>query len=220
MNTSCKLLIPVALIAASQQFVNYFISDENLWYVSQFLSMLETATSLTFLTAVIPYRQLFFKTVSSVWCTTSITDCLIYPLWFISSPIADYAHTFQFLSSVIVFFYICSKSYSRIKSDRIERRYIYQVRAIPHNFQDLVLSVLTLQPFGGTGVICGGFWYHYRHGKLQRDLTSRIPLSKVVIIKTRRQLHSDAPLLDSHISERWTWRHNCLTRLYLVSRKT
>ena len=209
----------IATSIAVQQAVNCYVTGAHLWYVSQFLSMLETATVLCFLTAVIPYKQLMLKTLSGAWCATVTTDCVIYPLWFVDASFAEYSQCVQLVVCVVVCFYICIKSYGKIQSDEIEQGYIYQVRAIPHTFRDAVLSVIYLRPFGGTGVICHENWYHYRKGCLERSPISQIPSNKFVILRTRKESPSDKTTLDNLVNERWTWTKNCVTKLHPFSLK-
>lgn len=216
----CKIMVVViALFMISQRLINCYVTGDVLWYASQFLSMAQTAIALIFLTCMIPYRKLLLKTLSGVWCAIAVTDCLIYPLWFIESEIASYSHCFQFLFSVIIFFYISIKSYTRIPSDPVMNGYIYQVRAIPDTFQDAILSVIYLHPFGGTGVICAENWYHYRKGRLERTDISQIPVKRCVILRTRKESADDKETLDNLIGKRWTWTTNCVTKLHPFSLK-
>lgn len=209
-----KMILTISTLMIVQKSLNSFVSDENLWYASHYTQMLQSAAALCFLTAVIPYRRLFLKTVAGFWATMLVTDCLVYPLWFVHSELADWPHAVQFILTVIMFFYISIKSYDRIESDPIVTGYIYQVRAVPQGLQDLLLSVVYLRPFGGTGVICNGYWYHYRHGRLTRDSVTSIPRHKCVILKARKENSGDRESLDSRIGEKWTWVNNCATRLH------
>lgn len=211
------MVVVIALCIAVQQTIDSFITGENLWYASQFLSMVQTSSALAFLTAVIPYRRLFLKTIAGVWCATLVTDCIVYPLWFVCPHVATYAHPLQFMVSVVFFFYICVKSYNNIESDIVVPGYIYQVRAIPANFQDVLLSVVYLRPFGGTGVICAGNWYHYRKGRLVCSPATQIPLNKCIILRTRKETTDDKTTLDNLITEEWSWTRNCVTLLHPFS---
>lgn len=206
----CSLITVTVL----QYLANEIIKDENIWYASHFLCLVENTILLIFLTMFIPYRQLFLKTTAALWCAASLTDTLIYPFWFLYYDTAQVAYGAQFVLSVGIFFYICIKSYSRVPSDKVRDGYIYQVRSIPRRPQDMILSVLYLRPFGGTGVIVDGNWYHYRKGRMQRDEYSRIPLDKCVILEARKIKPGDRESLDSRLGERWSWTRNCVTTLH------
>ena len=209
-----KMILTISTLMIVQKSLNSLVSDENLWYASHYVQMLQSAAALCFLTAVIPYRKLFLKTVAGFWATMLVTDCLVYPLWFVHSELAGWSHGVQFVLTVVMFFYISIKSYGCVESDPIVTGYIYQVRAVPQGLQDLLLSVVYLRPFGGTGVICNGYWYHYRHGRLTRDSVTSIPRYKCVILKARKENPGDRESLDSRIGEKWTWAKNCATRLH------
>lgn len=209
-----KMMISTILILSVAQLSLNQLDNELVWYASQFLELTQSASVLCFLTYYIPYRQLFTKTLAALWCASVTTDVLLYPLWFLHYDVADYAHTVQALLSIVAFFYICIKSYSKVPSDTVRDGYVYQVRAVPRRPQDMILSVLYLRPFGGTGVVIDGQWYHYRKGRLQRDEYSRIPLDKCVILETRKVKPGDRESLDSRLGEKWTWTRNCATTLH------
>lgn len=208
------MICSLVTITVLQYAANELINDNNIWYAAQFIALLENTILLIFLTMFIPYRQLFLKTIAAFWCAASLTDTLIYPLWFLHYDTANIAYGSQLVLSVVAFFYICIKSYSKVPSDTVRNGYVYQVRAVPRRPQDMILSVLYLRPFGGTGVIIDGQWYHYRKGRLQRDEYSRIPLDKCVILETRKVKPGDRESLDSRLGEKWTWTRNCATTLH------
>lgn len=208
-----KLMMTIATLSLSQHLLNLYVDDEYIWYASSFVQLVTIFSVLCFLTAAISYRRLFLKTLSGLWCVAAGTDVLIYPLWFISSPLAEWSHVIQSSMSVAFFVYVSIKSYSRIESDPVESGYVYQVRAIPNGLQDMLLSVAYFRPFGGTGVIVDGKWYHYRKGRLQCDKIRMIPVNRCVIIRVRRELPDDKYLINQRIGERWSWIRNCATVL-------
>ena len=208
------MILTIVIINLSQKLLNNYTSDETIWFASQLLSMVQLSAALMFLTAVIPYRRLFLKTIASMWCVSVLTDALIFPLWFYFPAAANYAHVVQAFLSVTAFLYICVKSYKHTESDTIRDGYVYQVRAIPRKPQDMILSIMYLRPFGGTGVVVNGQWYHFRRGRLERDDCDRIPLHKCVIVEARKAKRGDQESLDSRLGDKWSWTHNCVTTLH------
>lgn len=201
-----------------QSVINHTTTGDNLWYAEQFLSVFQTFVILCLLTTSIPYQHLLSKTLAALWAASTLADVIVYPLWYVGSPYASCVHYARVIFMLTVFVYISRKSYTRTESDKLETGYIYQVRAIPRNPQDMLLSILYLRPFGGTGVVCGEYWYHFRRGRIVRDKAAIIPRVKCVIIKTRTERPRDSEALNNMIGERWTWTHNCATILYPFSK--
>lgn len=208
------MVLTLTILTGIHELVNGCANPNDLWYWHQFLTILNSTVALAFLTVAIPYRQLFAKTLAGLWFLSSLEDLTLFPLWLFHIDLASQGHALHVTSSVLFFFYICVKSYDRIPSDTIRDGYVYQVRAVPRRPQDMILSVLYLRPFGGTGVVVEGYWYHYRKGRLQRDEYSRIPLDKCVILETRKVKPGDRESLDSRLGEKWTWTRNCATTLH------
>lgn len=213
-----RLVMTILTMSMIQIVVNATVSGDNLWYAEQFLSIFQTFVILCYLTVMISYRQLLVKTIAALWAAFTLADVVIYPMWYFGCNHAEHAYFVRAVLVVTTYIYVCVKSYTRTESDKLEPGYIYQVRAIPRNPQDMLLSILYLRPFGGTGVVCGEYWYHFRRGRIVRDKAAIIPRVKCVIIKTRTERPRDSEALNNMIGERWTWTHNCATILYPFSK--
>lgn len=208
----------VIVLTISQVTINNHLTGDAAWYANEFLLIVQSFAALCLLWAAIPYKALFTKTVVAIWAAAVCSEMIIYPLWVIHSDLASYAMTCSTVIMSLSFLYVNTKSYTRVTSDIIRPGYIYQVRAVPKNLQDLIISIISLHPYGGTGVICDGWWYHYRHGKLVRDPLGMIPVKKCVILETRIEKPADRVALRGRIGDSWTWAKNCMTVLHPFAR--
>ena len=208
------ILVILASLSIAQWYVDGFTSNAEYWKLNQLLSELQGCIVLWLFSFYISYKLLLFKTIVTLWAVMVTCSLAVYCMWLIGTPFT--APAMWIKSAAVVFYgiFLIRRSY-RIKSDPIEAGNIYLVRRIPDSTQDFLVSLVTLEPFGGTGVICDGHWYHFHRGIFVRSDIRCIPLDKCVILKSRpERLDTDKYALDQKLGEKWTWRHNCLTVLY------
>lgn len=225
--SSQRLTISLLLLVVTVQWASRhllpLLPDQDgsfVWQANDVLRAVGMSSALGLCVTLTPWRMLRIKCLLAAFCGYYLSDIALCSLWYaygFPSPMAILI--VQGVAFVVSGAYYWLRSYD-VPSDPLMHGYLYSVRHIPANAQDLLISMSGLYgPDGGYSLYANGYLYKFSGGRLVRRKVSSLPAISYHVTRGDKADDALVSRLDSMVGMRWTLKENCLTTLGRIWRK-
>lgn len=178
------------------------------------------AAALSLGVMLCPWTNLRLKCLLAALAAYYASDIVLCLLWYalgVPSPLITLlVQGGVFLGAALIY---AMRSY-QMPSDELKPGYLYCVRKIPSNTQDMLISMATSYgPDGAYSLYIDGHVYKFAAGRLVKRKVSQLPSNSYHVIRGGKIDQKLKDRLDSLVGIKWSLKKNCLTVLGKIWRE-
>lgn len=160
----------------------------------------------------INYKKLLFKSIVFFEILFLTTEIINFSLAFFN--ISGYFSAVRSLGLTAWFYYILYRNFSRPKIE-LNNKDIFAVRAVPDDFQGLLLSIINPYPLAGYGLLYKNSFYHFHHGEMVKSdiRVLKAKKDKFIILKSKEYDPEIIKNVNNLVGSKWSIKNNCWTKI-------